>query len=154
MKKFNTSQFVLFLMLAAVASVVAGCSKGDEKSEKPAIPLVLSATARPLDDGRSVYTSGIFEVGETKTIEITSGNGGYTITPKTVTFYREDESAGAARTDYTISGDDVVATIEDNKIVLKRVRIPDSPAGAYIISDSRGKTAEIDIPTPGWLGEL
>lgn len=84
-------------------------------------------------------------------VKILSGNGGYTIRPKTTYYYR----GGEGERSYTISQDHVRTTIiGDSVILFERISIPDESSGIYTVFDSEGLSIDCLIRTPGWLGGL
>ncbi len=104
----------IFIFLSVISFTVAmtGCenNNGDDSN---ALPLVLSAAKVNLYIG--IDPDGT-PPGFTQTVEIISGNGEYTITPNTVTFYNSN-----GRIDFTISEEFVKARIEGDTIVFERV---------------------------------
>lgn len=145
----NTKFF--FLALAFFAIVATGCSKKHET--EPVIPLTLSIDVDYYDIYGSPLTHFVLEKG-TVDIEILSGNGGYTLTPRTDTFYRSDGKGGFISRTYTINESDVKASIEGNIITFERINVPDVPYGTYLLSDSKGEEIAIAVESQinlGWL---
>ncbi len=82
----------IFLLLTLFNAAMAGCSK---KEEAKALPLTLSVS----NISHSNEVSFILDEEEALTVDITSGNGGYTIIPKTMTFFQGNKLGEPVRTD-------------------------------------------------------
>ena len=139
----------IFLSVISFAVAMTGCenNNGDDSN---ALPLVLSAAKVNL----YIYGEDPDDTppGFTRTVEIISGNGEYTITPNTETFYHSEAGRDI---DFTISEEFVKAWIEGDTIVFERVKsIGHTPYGSYTISDRMGKTAVCEVATDRWLGDM
>ncbi len=139
---------IAILLLVAMAVVATGCSERDDMGRtvvppKESVPLKL-------------WPDGFFlDIGEVGTVKILSGNGGYTITRETRTFYHTDRDTGELiREDFTISEEYVKVTLEEDGIRFERVAIPPFAYESYTISDSTGQKIKIRIWSPGWVGEF
>ncbi len=132
---------ISILLLVAMAAIATGCS---EKEDIPTKPLEIWPEK-----------GGYLDIGETLTVKIISGNGGYTITPKTHTFdYTDRDTGELIREDYTISEEYVKVTLEEDNIRFEQVAIPPYSSGSYIIADSKGQQTEFRMQTLGWVGEF
>ena len=139
---------IAILLLVAMAVVATGCSERDDMGRtvvppKESVPLKL-------------WPDGFFlDIGEVGTVKILSGNGGYTITRETRTFYHTDRDTGELiREDFTISEEYVKVTLEEDNIRFEQVAIPPYSSGSYIIADSKGQQTEFRMQTLGWVGEF
>ena len=113
----------IFLSVISFAVAMTGCedNNGDDSN---ALPLVLSKGGPNYSPFGLVYYHvdliedyGEFTPGLTATVDIISGNGGYTIEPHTVTFWHAD----GIRHHFTISEEFVKARIEENTIIFEKV---------------------------------
>ncbi len=152
----------IFLSVISFAVAMTGCenNNGDDSN---ALPLVLSAGGPNYDLRGSIYYSvnlmedyDNYTPGLTATVDIISGNGGYTIEPHTVTFHRADAEHGSIEHSFTISEEFVKARIEGNTITFEKVKNIGNIAlyGSYAVSDSRGKVVYCHVSTDFWIGNM
>lgn len=147
-----------FLAFTAIVAAVASCSKNDDSGD--AVPLIVSVSnsvtsvQMSYPDMSQIVSLGWMREGDVVILRILSGNGGYTLTPRTETIGGMNESGEFVETYYTISETDMESTIDGDKIIFERIGIPDVPRGSYILSDRKGKKVIIEVPSPDWIGGL
>ncbi len=152
----------IFLSVISFAVAMTGCENNNGNGTK-ALPLVLSDGGPHHDRLGSIYYNVSliedyeeYTPGLTATVDIISGNGGYTIEPYTVTFYSADAEHGSIEHSFTISEEFVKARIEENTIIFEKVRNIGNivPYGSYAVSDSRGKVVYCHVATDLWFGNM